>query len=48
MHDAIVFFLRGLKPVDRVSFSFARAIEMADEFEWVEVTGVDLAPVQPR
>ncbi|KAG9100302.1 hypothetical protein FRC06_004280 [Ceratobasidium sp. 370] len=24
------------------------AIEMADEFEWVEVTGVDLAPVQPR
>ncbi|CAE6517668.1 unnamed protein product [Rhizoctonia solani] len=25
-----------------------RAIEMADEFDWVEVTGVDLAPVQPR
>ncbi|CAE7126287.1 unnamed protein product [Rhizoctonia solani] len=24
------------------------AIEMADEFDWVEVTGVDLAPVQPR
>ncbi|CEL51805.1 hypothetical protein RSOLAG1IB_00340 [Rhizoctonia solani AG-1 IB] len=24
------------------------AIEMADEFDWVEVTGVDLAPIQPR
>ncbi|QRV85962.1 methyltransferase domain protein [Ceratobasidium sp. AG-Ba] len=24
------------------------AMEMADEFGWVEVTGVDLAPVQPR
>lgn len=24
------------------------AIEMADEFDWVEVIGVDLAPVQPR
>lgn len=27
---------------------FFRAVDMADEFPHVEVTGVDLAPLQPR
>lgn len=31
-----------------VSDQFNRAMEMADEFTWATVVGVDLAPIQPR
>ena len=41
-------YRKSLKPSDKGNFAMNRAMQMADEFPDVEVTGCDLAPIQPE